>query len=192
LRTFGGDAHFHLDAARRGVVFRAPIGGVTTENSSYPRSELREMLPGGLREARWSNTAGQHILAVTEAITATPRVKPQVVAAQIHDAADDVVMIRLEGRRLFVESRGDDVGLLDPGYRLGTRFAVAMVASPAGIRVFYRPAGARFTRVVHVRTVGGGMYFKVGCYPQSNRSHGDPPSAFGEVVVYSLGVSHRP
>jgi hypothetical protein len=190
LRGFRDDAHFHLDAAGRGVVFRAPVGGVTTDNSSYPRSELREMAPGGSREARWSSSTGQHILSLTEAITATPRVKPHVVAGQIHDAEDDVVMVRLEGRRLFVESDGDDVGVLDPNYRLGSRFTIGMVASRGGIRVFHRAAGATRTVTVHVAKAGRGMYFKVGCYPQSNRSHGDLPAAFGEVVVYALSVRH--
>ncbi|HUP98945.1 MAG TPA: polysaccharide lyase family 7 protein [Aeromicrobium sp.] len=190
LGGFRGDAHFHLDATREGVVFHAPVGGVTTKNSTYPRSELREMVPGGSREAAGSNRAGQHVLSVTEAITATPRVKPHVVAAQVHDADDDVIMIRLEGRRLFVESGGEDVGVLDPDYRLGTRFTIGIVASPAGIRVFHRAAGAPRTQVVRVRKVGGGMYFKVGCYTQSNRSRGDLPTAYGEVVVYALSVRH--
>jgi hypothetical protein len=190
LGGFPGDAHFHLDPRLGGVVFRAPVGGVTTKNSTYPRSELREMTPGGSREARWSNQAGQHILTLSEAITATPRVKPHVVVAQVHDADDDVVMVRLEGRRLFVESDGDEVGLLDPDYRLGSRFTIGIVASPGGVRVFHRADGATQTQVVHVGKVGGGMYFKVGCYTQSNRSRGDAPAAYGEVVVYALAVRH--
>lgn len=188
LRGFRGDVHFHLDAARRGVVFRAPVGGITTEHSTYPRSELREMVPGGAREARWSNTAGQHVLTVTQAITATPRAKPHVVAGQIHDEDDDVVMVRLEGRRLFVESDGDEIGVLDPDYRLGTRFTLKIVATPGGIWVGY--SGSAPARSVHLGKVGHGMYFKVGCYPQSNPSRGDARTAFGEVVVYALAVRH--
>ena len=34
---------FDLTPDGTGVVFRAPAGGVTTKNSKYPRSELREM-----------------------------------------------------------------------------------------------------------------------------------------------------
>jgi hypothetical protein len=190
-----------------GVAFRAPVGGVATGNSSYPRSELREMSADGRHEAGWTNAVGRHIMTIDQAITATPQAKPHVVAGQIHDSQDDVVMIRLEGRRLFVESDGDDVGLLDPAYRLGARFTVSIFASPAGIRVTYTPTllgssvaggtsrlrgtgGAPNSRTVTLRRVGRGWYFKAGCYPQSNPEHGDRPSAYGEVVIYALTVQH--
>jgi len=168
-----------------GVAFRAPVGGVTTGNSSYPRSELREMSADGRREASWTNATGRHVMTMSQAITATPRAKPHVVAGQIHDSEDDVVMIRLEGRRLFVESDGDDVGLLDPHYRLGRRFTVSVVATSSGVRVRYNQK-----RVVHVRKIGHGWYFKAGCYPQSNPERGDHARAFGEVVIYALTVRH--
>ena len=127
-----------------GVAFRAPVGGATTGNSSYPRSELREMSADGRREAGWTNASGRHIMTINQAITATPRAKPHVVAGQIHGAEDDVVMIRLEGRRLFVESDGTDVGLLDPRYRLGTRFTVSIIATPmGGHRLQRAPDGSR-------------------------------------------------
>jgi hypothetical protein len=171
----------------RGVAFRAPVGGATTGNSSYPRSELREMSADGQHEAGWTNATGRHVMTINQAITATPQVKPHVVAGQIHDAEDDVVMIRLEGRRLFVESDGDDVGLLDPAYRLGTRFTVSIAADPTGIQVVYDES-----RSVHVHKVGRGWYFKAGCYPQSNPDRGDRASAFGEVVIYALIVQHTP
>ena len=188
LSAAGNSAFFRL-TRDRGVRFRAPVGGVTTENSKYPRAELREMTPDGRRKAAWSSTAGRHVMTISQAITATPRAKPHVVAGQIHDAEDDIIMIRLEGRRLFVESDGDDVGLLDPNYRLGTKFTVSIVASPAGIRVTYKTP-LRGSSVVDVRKAGHGWYFKAGCYPQSNPDRGDQPSNYGEVVIYALTIRH--
>jgi len=184
LGAFGNGSYFRL-RSDRGVMFRAPVGGVTTENSSYPRSELREMSADGRREAGWTNAGGRHIMTINQAITATPRAKPHVVAGQIHDSEDDVVMIRLEGRRLFVESDGDDVGLLDPAYRLGTRFTVSIVATRYGVGIVYNGH-----RTVRIAEVGRGWYFKAGCYPQSNPEHGDRPSAYGEVVIFALTVQH--
>jgi hypothetical protein len=143
------------------------------------------MTPDGRRKAAWSSTSGRHVMSITQAITATPRAKPHVVAGQIHDAEDDIVMIRLEGRRLFVESDGQDVGLLDPNYRLGTRFTVSIAATSAGIRIRYNQAS-----VVDVRKAGRGWYFKAGCYVQSNPERGDRPTAFGEVVIYALTLRH--
>jgi hypothetical protein len=188
LSAVGNSAFFRLQPDR-GVRFRAPVGGVTTENSKYPRTELREMTPDGRRKAAWSSTAGRHVMTISQAISATPRAKPHVVAGQIHDAEDDIIMIRLEGRRLFVESDGDDVGLLDPDYRLGTTFTVSIVASPAGIRVTYKTP-RRGSSVVDMRKAGHGWYFKAGCYPQSNPDRGDHPSNYGEVVIYALTIRH--
>ena len=198
LGAAGNGAFLRLQPDR-GVRFRAPVGGATTENSKYPRAELREMTPDGRRKAVWSSTSGRHVMTISQAITATPRAKPHVVAGQIHDAEDDIIMIRLEGRRLFVESDGDDVGLLNPNYRLGTKFTVSIVATPAGVRVTYEPplrgssvaaGGAPRSRVVDVRKAGHGWYFKAGCYPQSNPDRGDRPSAYGEVVIHALTVRH--
>lgn len=132
-------------------------------------------------------------MAITQAITATPRVKPHVVAAQIHDGSDDVMAIRLEGTRLFVDAGGREVGVLDPNYVLGTRYAVEISATAAGVRVtFNGPAqtGGTPARTVTLPKKGNGWYFKVGCYTQSNRSAGDSAEAFGEVVVYALTVRH--
>jgi poly(beta-D-mannuronate) lyase len=185
LGTFSEPDTFRVDAASSGVVFRARAGGVTTRNSKYPRAELREMTAGGGDEAAWSNAAGSHVMTITQAITAVPPAKPHVVAGQIHDEEDDVLMIRLEGTRLFVESDGDDVGVLDPAYVLGTRFTVEIAATPAGIRVTYNGA-----RTVDLGVVRDGLYFKAGCYTQSNPSRGDSPDAFGEVVIYALTVRH--
>jgi len=185
LNTYQNAAAFHLDAAGKGVVFRANAGGATTSGSTYPRSELREMKNGGKDEASWSSKSGQHVMTVTEAITATPAAKPHVVAAQIHDAEDDVVMVRLEKNRLFVEADGDDVGVLNADYVLGTKFTVELRATSSGIRVTYNGS-----RVVNYNKSGSGYYFKAGCYTQSNVDRGDKAAAYGEVVIYALQVQH--
>jgi hypothetical protein len=188
LATLSVHPHFELSAARDGVVFNAPAGGVTTENSSYPRSELREMTVSGAEPAAWSTSSGVHTMAITQAITHLPAVKPHVVAGQIHDADDDVVMIRLESERLFVEAGGSDVGPLDPHYVLGTPFTVRLQASSGRIAVYY---GDLNTPKVDIARDASGCYFKAGVYTQSNPERGDAPEAYGEVVIYALEVTHE-
>jgi hypothetical protein len=185
LASFTSDPYFRLVAGNSGVAFRAHAGGATTKNSNYPRTELREMTDNGKRNASWSNSTGMHTLTVRQAIVGVPVAKPEVVTAQIHDASDDVVMVRLEGRRLFVESDGDDIGLLTESYALGTVFTVKIVAANGRIAVFYNGE----QKIDYVRS-GSGFYFKAGCYTQSNTSKGDSADAFGEVVIYDLQVSH--
>jgi hypothetical protein len=183
LSTYTG-TFFHLNPAGDGVVFTANAGGVTTEGSNYPRSELREM--SGDRKASWSNRTGTHALSVRQAVTRLPQAKPHVVTAQIHDAEDDVMEVRLEGGRLLVEY--DDGGgevVIDPAYRLGAPYDLRIVAADSGVQVFYNGAlGAELP------LSGSGWYFKSGSYVQSNPDRGDHPDALGEVVIYSLQVAH--
>jgi poly(beta-D-mannuronate) lyase len=183
LATFSLNPYFWRSGG--GIVFRAHAGGATTKNSRYPRSELREMAGGGSQPASWSNAQGVHTMTIRQAITHVPDNKPHVVAGQIHDASDDVIMIRLEGSRLFVEGDGDDLGLLDANYTLGTVFTVQVIARDGHIQIHYNGE----LKVDYAQS-GSGYYFKAGCYTQSNPSKGDAPGAYGEVVIYSLQVSH--
>lgn len=167
-----------------GVAFLALCGAVTTSGSHYPRSELREMT--GKARASWSNTTGTHTLSIDQAITRTPVVKPHVVAGQIHDDADDVIQIRLEGRKLFVAyADGKKTVALDDGYVLGARHRIDITAAGGRVKVAYNGA-----QKADLALSGSGWYWKVGVYVQSNVSKGDAPDAAGEVVVYSAQVGH--
>jgi uncharacterized OB-fold protein len=195
LASFQDPKFFHLNGAGDGVVFRANAGGATTSGSGYPRSELREMKKNGKDEADWSNKSGVHTMTVVQAITATPKVKPEVAAGQIHGEEDVVAMVRLEKNHLFVESDGEEVGDLDNDYKLGTKFTLVMRATPGGVTVTYNGK-----KTVSIDEVGGGNYFKAGCYTQASdhpQEDDDPdqkydkPDAYGEVVIYSLKVEHK-
>jgi len=184
LTQFRDPRYFDVDALGAGVVFRAPVGGATTGNSEYARSELREMTAGGKKQASWSGESGTHVMTINQAITSLPSGKPEVVAGQIHDDEDDVVMVRLHGSKLFVESDGRQVGVLDPAYQLGTRFTVQFVATPGLIRITYNGV-----RAVDLKRDGDGYYFKAGCYTQANEDNGGEGS-YGEVVIHALTVQH--
>ena len=179
---------FQVDPRGDGVVFTADAGGVTTKNSTYPRSELREM--NGAEMASWSNRAGTHTLSVRQAVTELPTAKPELVTAQIHDAESDVMEVRLEDKRLIAQYGGDDEGgkkefVLAPNYALGTPYDLRLVATDGRIDVFYngKPAGS-------IAESGSGWYFKTGSYLQSNTEKGDAPDAVGKVVLYQVDVTH--
>lgn len=185
LATYQNPHWFHVDAGQRGVVFQAGVKGATTDNSKFPRSELREMNNG--TEAAWNSERGSHIMRLNEAITHLPARRPEVTAAQIHDDKDDVVMIKLRGSTLFVARNDSEepVGVLDANYVLGTPFDLEIAANAGGIRVTYNR-----TKVVNYKKTGDDWYFKAGCYTQSNTDEGEPKDAYGEVVIYSLSVQH--
>ena len=177
-------SYFRLNDARDGVVFTAPVDGVTTRNSEYPRSELREM--NGAEEAAWSNGSGTHVLRATEAVTELPESKPELVTAQIHGGDDDVMQVRLEGNHLMVRyADGAKQVTLDPDYRLGTPYDIEITAAANSVRVGYNGEPK-----VELPLSGSTWYFKAGAYVQSNPSKGDPITAAGQVVIYSLEVTH--
>lgn len=183
LATYENKPFFYSDSKPQGVVFQAPVNGKTTSKSGYPRSELREMRNNGQNLASWRSDNGVHTMRIDQRITHLPGGKPHVVAGQIHDAIDDVTVLRCEGTKLWI-TKGDNshFKLIDGSYTLGTRFTIMVQAQVSGIRWFYNN--------VHVATVGGtysGCYFKAGCYTQANTSNG---TGYGQVVIYSLSVSH--
>jgi len=166
------------------VVFTAPVDGATTQNSAYPRSELREM--NGEQKAAWSNGSGRHTLRATEAVTELPESKPEVVTAQIHGGDDDVMQIRLEGNHLMVQyADGGKQLTLDPDYRLGTPYDIEIVAAENAVQVGYNGEVK-----AELPLSGSTWYFKAGAYVQSNPTKGEAATAAGQVVIYSLEVTH--
>ena len=177
-------SYFELNHAQDGVVFTAPVDGATTPNSAYPRSELREM--NGEQKAAWSNGNGRHTLRATEAVTELPESKPEVVTAQIHGGDDDVMQIRLEGNHLMVQyADGGKQVTLDPDYRLGTPYDIEIVAAENAVQVGYNGEVK-----AELPLSGSTWYFKAGAYVQSNPTKGEAATAAGQVVIYSLEVTH--
>ncbi|MDO8498934.1 MAG: polysaccharide lyase family 7 protein [bacterium] len=175
-----------------GLRFRAPVNGVTTSGSKYPRSELREMTGGGAENASWSSTTGTHTMFLDEAITAVPQTKKHVVAGQIHDADDDVVVIRLEYPNLYVNVNGSNVFTIDSNYTLGKRFNVKFEVGSGKTKVYYNGGSSS---VYILDKSYSGAYFKTGAYTQSNCSKEGSSLCsdgnFGEVVVYQAAVTHQ-
>lgn len=172
-----------------GIAFRAPVDGVTTSGSHYPRSELREMAADGSTPAGWSSTSGAHAMRVVEAFTHLPSGKSELVGAQIHDAADDVTVFRLEGSNLYVTSGNNPhYKLVTSDYALGTPFEAGYVVYDGQIAAYFNGAQVATIAAPHLT----GAYFKAGAYTQANCTNAPPCSAdnYGETVIYQLAVSH--
>jgi poly(beta-D-mannuronate) lyase len=187
LETFQDPTCFRASESGDAVVFHAACDGEETENSKYPRSELREMKPGGKDEAGWSTDGKKrHLMEAELAITHLPEVKPHVVCAQIHDEKSDIIMVRLEGKKLFVERKNAEDVELDSDYKLGDRFKLRVLATGGRVKVWYNGQPR-----MDWETSNKKCYFKAGCYPQSNAKKGEPEGAYGEVVIHRLGVTHE-
>ncbi|TWT86064.1 polysaccharide lyase family 7 protein [Neorhodopirellula pilleata] len=188
LQRFQDPRHFFISSAEgRPLVFRAHCDGVTTKNSQYPRCELRELQASGESDAAWStDSESLHTMQLRMAISHVPDVKQHVVAAQIHDADDDLLMLRLEGTKLFVERNDLPVVMLERKYKLGTPFDLQITAGQARVRLSYQGQ-----EMLSWKVSRDGCYFKAGCYTQSNFSKGDTSESYGEVLIYRLQLSNQ-
>lgn len=177
---------FHDDAFRvvEAVQFTATCGGKPQPGSKYPRSELREMNADG-SNASWSTTSGVHTMDLTQRITHLPVIKPQVVCGQIHSATEYLILVELDSHKLYVRYKDTVAGVLDDNYQLGTYFDMKIRASSGYVDVFYNGA-----HMVHRAMDANGCYFKAGCYVQSDTGTGDLPTAYGQVEISRLVVSH--
>ncbi|MCR9200950.1 MAG: polysaccharide lyase family 7 protein [Planctomycetaceae bacterium] len=183
LLTFADADFFTVNDSGDAVMFRAHCGGVPTRGSKFPRCELREIR----REAEraWWSTSDRHLhtLRMRVAINKTPAVKQHVVCAQIHDDSDDLLMVRLEGSKLFVERNEVERVMLTRKYVLGTPFDLKIEAGQRRVRLWYNGELSMDWQVDRDR-----CYFKAGCYTQSTVERGDQPDALGEVAIYRLSV----
>lgn len=179
-------ASFYDNAFRvtQAVQFTVTCGGEPQPGSAFPRSELREMNADG-SNASWSTTSGVHRMELTQRITHLPVVQPKLVCAQIHSVTDYLILVVLNGRQLYVKYKDAVAGVLDENYQLGTYFGLTIEARQGYVDVFYNGA-----HLVHQAMTEDQCYFKAGCYLQSNTSLGDLPTAYGQVEITSLAVSH--
>ncbi|WP_036346786.1 polysaccharide lyase family 7 protein [Micromonospora sp. CNB394] len=188
LKGYTVSPSFVASADCASVQFQAPVNGVTTSGSSYPRSELREMANNGSSQASWSSTSGTHTMVAELAFDALPQVKPHLVGAQIHDGGDDITVFRLEGTNLYV-TNGDDSNykLVTSDYKLGTRFEAKFVVSGGQVKAYYN--GQLQTTITKSFS---GAYFKAGAYTQANCSKSSPCSSsnYGQTSIYKLTVTH--
>jgi hypothetical protein len=190
-KGYSDPAYFWTDKNDGSMTFWAPEKGVTTPNSNYARSELREMNADG-SAADWT-LAGDHTLSAQLRI---PSVTKNVCVGQVHLGSGGSSTKPLV--ELYYRPTGD--------IYLGTE------RSPAGGQDLHLvgnvPLGTKWTYVINVTgnsinlTVNGSrtsyaipssfgpyrQYFKAGSY---NQSSSDSTTNGAKVKFYSLVVSHR-
>jgi hypothetical protein len=169
--------------AVQAVQFTVHCGDKAQPGSNYPRSELREMNADG-SNASWSSTSGTHTMELTQRITHLPVVKPSLICGQIHNA-DYLILVQLTGKTLAVRYVDDVAGVLDEDYQLGTSFDMKVVAANGYVDVYYNGV-----LKVHQEMAKTGCYFKAGCYLQSSTATGDVATAYGQVEISDLTISH--
>ncbi len=187
------DTYFYTDTTDGSMVFWDPENGVTTANSNYPRSELREMTASGAA-ANWAPT-GTNMLSATLKATVIPN---HAAVGQIH---------------LGTGTPSSTKPLLELFYYSSGKITIGIEQTPAGgneveTEVATVPLGTQWSYVIGLSgntislTINGGtpqtftmsstfdqegMYFKAGNYDQSVGSDANVAS---QVQFYALSVAH--
>jgi hypothetical protein len=189
------DTYFFTDPTDGSMTFWDPENGVTTANSDYPRSELREMTAAGAA-ANWMPT-GTNTLSATVAVTTVP---DHVCVGQIH---------------LGTGTPASTKPLLELFYYASGAIVLAIEQTPAGGNevqhtVGTAALGAAWSYVIGLSgntitlSINGGaaqdfamsstfdeegMYFKAGDYDQTV---GTSATVGADVHFYALKIVHAP
>ena len=117
------------------------------------------------------------------------KVKPHLVIGQVHDDADDVVVWRVEGAKLWL-TRGDDPHgfLVDSAFQLGKPYTCRYEIVDGNYNFYYN--GHHISDYTLRSTAKS--YFKVGNYQQSNpkTAPAQTTDEYAEVIVRSVTVTH--
>jgi hypothetical protein len=186
------DSYFYTNKSDGGMEFWDPENGVTTPNSSYARSELREMDSSG-QQANWFPNGTTNTLSATVKVIKVP---DHVCVGQIHLGSGGSTKPLLE---LYYYKNGNvvigieqtPVGGNQKPYTvanvpLGTKFSYSIGLSNNTISLSIN-GGTTQTWQMSSTFNGYGMYFKAGDYDQSS---GSSSSVGATVEFYALNVAH--
>jgi hypothetical protein len=186
------DKYFFTNPTDGAMTFWDPEKGVTTPNSKFPRSELREMTAAGA-PASWS-APGTHTLSATVKVTKVPN---HVCVGQIHLATNSGSTKPL--LELFYYSNGNVVMAIEQTPAGGNEVLHQVGNVPVGTQWNYvisltggHTIGLNLNGTTHTWPMassfnGFPMYFKAGDYDQS---HGSSTTVGAQVQFYALKIFH--
>ena len=185
------DSYFYT-GADGSMTFWDPENGVTTPNSNYSRSELREMTSSGAA-ANWFAAGTTNKLSATVKATTVPS---SVCVGQIHLGSGGSTKPLLE---LFYHSDGEiEIGIEQTpaggnevvydiaNVPLGTEWSYTIGLAGSTISLSINGGAAR-TWTASSTFNGYGMYFKAGDYDQTS---GSSSTVGAQVEFYALSISH--
>jgi hypothetical protein len=190
----GSVNQFFHTGADGAMVFWCPVTGGTTRGSSYPRSELRELLDPGDDNVNWTGY-GRHSLRAQCKVTRIPSSK-KVIIGQIHGFGDGVYpLIKLQFNNGAVEALVKQ----SPNSGNDTRFTFATVGLNDLITYRIKLVDGLLTMRVNGTThsvnvfetdpawTNHSFYFKAGNYCQDNSGATNEGAV---VSFYELSVAH--
>jgi hypothetical protein len=194
------NSYFYLDTSDNSVAFFAPDNGVHTQNSSHPRSELREMQSDGTTEANWDPFDSlTHTLKASLKVTdarhrlCVGQVHIGSIIRGSHTASTKPLM------ELYYETNGDlTIGVNGSptsgqtetplgNVAVGTQFSYQITISGGTLKVYINGT-QKYSKAVPSGFKDYGQYFKAGDYNQTTVL---TDSVGTKDKFYSLSVSHQ-
>jgi hypothetical protein len=185
------DSYFFTNKTDGSMSFWDPENGVTTPNSKYARSELREMNADG-SPAAWL-APGTHTLSATVKATQIPS---HVAVGQIHlgqNSGSTKPLLEL----FYYSSGAIEIGIEQTpaggnevlhqvtSVPLGTQWSYVIGLS--GSKISLTVNGKNYSYTASSSFNGYTMYFKAGDYDQS---HGSSSTVGAKVQFYGLSIYH--
>lgn len=195
------------------VVFHCPVDGYKTGNTTYARSELREMLDPDDKTKNWT-WEGTHTLTAEQRVTHVPA-SGKVITSQIHgiekngDNANPLVKVQYYYNKsketgsvnVFLKdttaASSADLTYTFPNVALGQRFSteIQVVDGRVFVTIGTNENGEERTETYgHYFVEADSLwkdtlyYFKLGNYIQDSTDKGD--SAYADVWVYHSDITH--
>lgn len=192
LKTYQDD-YFYPSSDCKTLYFKSPTNGATSEGSDYPRTELRETSNGGQTRIKWSNRQGTHTMEITQAVLRLPNGKKEVVVGQVHNTSFDAVVIRLNDRRLFINTEGAGTYDLNTNYTLGTPFSIKFIAKDGKVYVYYNNSASpvfTYTRTLDTAFFKAGIYVQANCTTEPRFNAQCGAENYGLSQINRLVISH--
>ena len=198
----GFESPYFYDAPDGAMVFKATYDGATTSGSSYPRSELREMING--RPAAWKVSEGGVMTAtlkVDQVPTLSTGATGRVIVGQIHGKEEELIRLYWDKNTVYFmnDQAGPDNKMLKytfanssgmaPLINLGEQFSYKIDAKGNTLKVDIYADGQVYTAVSPINDVWqtDTFYFKAGIYLGVNENNG---TGTGQVSFYGLDYGH--
>lgn len=171
---------------RPGVQFMVNVAAPTTDGSSFPRTELRELDTDGVTLYGFNPQSGTHYLRGRTKITNLTVTKPTVIFGQCHNASSDIIALcsqlnsgtGLVNLLIRINGTASSIPKMSSNYTVGDEFDWMIQFTSSGYwAVYYHDMNTPFyDSVAHAAlgltgityTGSADCYFKAGCYSNTN------------------------
>ncbi|MES2818810.1 MAG: polysaccharide lyase family 7 protein [Pseudomonadota bacterium] len=192
------DYYFKTETTTGTVTFWAPVNGTTTENASYPRSELRETYADG-RLRNWYYTEADNSLSAALSVSQVPSTG-KIVIGQIHAKDSNSPLLKLEYQYKAWQGTGNIVAkvrltpadatgqviTIATGVALNQRFTYNIHLTPNGT-LSVNSYGRLWSAKLDTTWASKPLYFKAGVYTQDNTGY---ETEAGRATFHALKIQH--